>query len=66
MKLKLRQADWLEYICFQPNITNAQKLQNNLLSSADNTVDNLLKGAFDVIDVHDQVTVNKILEDAAS
>jgi len=51
--MKLRRADWLEYVCFQPNISEALKQQNHLLSTADNAVDNLLKGAFDVTDVHD-------------
>lgn len=43
-----------------------QKSQNNLLSSNDNPIDHLLKGAFDITDVHDQVSVNRILEEAAS
>ena len=65
LKLKLRHADWLQYVCFEPAISEAQKQQNVLLSSSDNHIDHLLKGAFDVTDVHDQVSVNKILEDAA-
>ena len=62
--LKLRKADWIEYICFEPKISEANKIQNCVLSSADNPIDTLLKGAFEFIDVNDSTTVNKILEDA--
>lgn len=65
LKQKLRNADWLEYVCFSPEISETQKSQNNLLSSTDNPIDNLLKGAFDVTDVHDAVSINRILEEAA-
>ena len=66
LKQKLRHADWLDYVCFSPAISESQKSQNNLLSSNDNPIDQLLKGAFDVTDVHDQVSINRILEEAAS
>ena len=63
--MKLRYADWLEYICFQPNVSDAQKQQNHLLSSDDNQIDSLLKAAFDTTDVHDQVSINRVMEEAA-
>ena len=66
LKLKLRYADWLDYVCFKPTISETQKQQNNLLSASDNPIDSLLKGAFDATDVHDQVSINKILEEASS
>jgi hypothetical protein len=62
---KLRKADWLEYICFQPYVSDAIVRQNNLLSGAENPIDSLLKAAFDLTDVHDSVTINKIMEDSA-
>jgi len=38
LKLKLRHADWLEYVCFEPSVSEYQKKQNNLLSSEENSV----------------------------
>lgn len=63
--VKIRRADWLEYVCWEPNVSTFVQKQNHLLSSNDNDIDHLLKSAFDFTDVNDSTTVNKILEEAA-
>ena len=63
---KLRKADWLEYVCFEPTVSDTIMRQNQIFSGVDNPVDTLLKSAFDLTDVQDSVTVNKIMEESAS
>ena len=62
---KLRDADWLEYVCFEPDVPEQIQKQNHLLSGKDNDIDSLLKSAFDFTDVNDSVSINKILEESA-
>jgi len=64
---KLKQADWLQYVCWQPAVGEEVKRQNNRLSSqAENPVDSLLLSAFEFVDVNEAGAANKILEDAAT
>lgn len=60
----VRNADWLEYICWTPATSDWVQKQNQLLSSPENEVDNLLKAAFDLLDVNESSTVNKVLDQA--
>jgi hypothetical protein len=62
---KLRKADWLEYVVFDPYICDSVVRQNQLLSIDENEIDHLLLGAFNFIDIHDSATVNKIIEQSA-
>jgi len=64
---KLKKADWLRYVCWQPTISEEVKRQNSSLSSlAENPVDALLLSAFEFLDVNEAGAANKILEDAAT
>jgi hypothetical protein len=64
---KLKRADWLQYVCWQPSVSAEVKRQNNCLSSSDeNPVDSLLLSAFEFLDVNEAGAANKILEDAAT
>ena len=62
---KLRDADWLEYVCFEPDVPDLVQQQNHLLSGTENDIDTLLKSAFDFTDINDSVSINKILEESA-
>ena len=64
--VKLRDADWLEYVCFEAEVPDLIQKQNHLLSGRDNDIDSLLKNAFDFTDVNDSVSINKMLEDSAN
>lgn len=64
---KLRRADWLHLVCWQPAVSESVKRQNGFLSSPEeNPVDSLLLSAFEFIDVNEASASNKILEDAAT
>ena len=64
---KLKSADWLKYVCWQPHVHDEIKRQNNRLSNhIDNPLDKLLVSAFELVDVNEAGAVNKILEDAAT
>jgi hypothetical protein len=65
-KAKLRAADWLDYVCFSPNVPEITKQQNTILSGSENPLDALLKSALEFTDVNDSVSINKILEDATT
>jgi len=65
-KIKLRAADWLDYVCFSPNVPEIIKQQNTILSGSENPLDALLKSALENTDVNDSVSINKILEDSTS
>ena len=60
----MRRADWLEYVCWQPQVSVYVQRQNQHLSSSVNRIDNLLKSALEFSDVNDSVIVNKIIEDS--
>jgi hypothetical protein len=62
----VRVADWLDYVCFTPNVPEISKQQNCILSGKENPVDSLLKSALEFTDVNDSVSVNKILDDATN
>lgn len=66
IKTKLRNADWLDYVCFSPNVPEVIKQQNCILSDKDNHLDALLKSALEFADVNDSNSVNKILDDASN
>ena len=61
---RVRKADWLQYVCWQPQINVHIQQQNQLLSGSSNIIDHLLFTAFDFTDINDSVTVNKVLEEA--
>jgi len=62
---KLRKADWLQHICFEAHICDSVARQNMLLSGAENEIDSLLQNTFDLIDINESTTVNKVIEQAA-
>ena len=61
---KLRNAFWIPYICFDPNIDEFFEKEHVKLYW-NNPSDQLLKSVFDFLDVNDASAVNKILDDAA-
>ena len=64
---KVKKADWLQYVCWNPSIPDIQKKQNHIFSSMDeNPIDSLLLSAFEFIDVNEAGAANKILEDSAT
>ena len=64
---KLKRADWLQYVCWQPAVDDVIKRQNNRLSNVeDNPIDALLLSAFEFVDVNENGAANKILADSAS
>lgn len=64
---KVKKADWLKYVCWNPTVPDILKRQNHVLSSGDeNPIDNLLLSAFEFIDVNEAGAANKILEDSAT
>jgi len=64
---KLKKADWLRYVCWEPYISEVVKRQNFSLSSqSTNPIDSLLMSAFEFIDVNEAGAANKILEDSAT
>lgn len=64
---KLKKADWLQYVCWKPTISDVVMRQNFALSSlTTNPVDSLLLSAFEFIDVNEAGAANKILEDSAT
>jgi len=63
---KITQANWLEYVCWQPSVHDSVKRQNNIFSNHfENPIDSLLQSSFDFIDVNEAGATNKILEDAS-
>ena len=62
---KFREADWLEYVCFEAHVPEILQRQNQILSGSENNTDSLLKAAFDCTDINDQASINKILDDAS-
>ena len=64
---KLKKSDWLQYVCWLPNVSDCIKRQNFRLSNfSDNPIDSLLLSAFEFIDVNEAGASNKILEDSAT
>jgi hypothetical protein len=63
----LKKADWLQYICWFPMISEFLVRQNNILSNqTENPIDSLLVSAFEFVDVNEAGAANKILEDSAT
>jgi len=66
-EFKLTRADWLRFVCWQPEVSDFVKTQNQVLSSLEeNPIDSLLLSAFEFIDVNEAGASNKILEDSAT
>lgn len=64
---KLKKSDWLQYVCWLPNVSDTVKRANFRLSNSDdNPIDSLLLSAFEFIDVNEAGASNKILEDSAT
>ena len=64
---KLKKADWLRYVCWQPAVDEVVQRQNHRLSKIeDNPIDSLLLSAFEFVDVNENGAANKILADSAS
>jgi len=64
--VRLRKADWLDYVCFTPTVTEDLKQQNCILSGKENVLDSLLKSALEFTDVNDTMSVARIIEEAVS
>jgi hypothetical protein len=64
---KLKKSDWLQYVCWLPNVSDTVKRANFWLSNPDeNPIDSLLLSAFEFVDVNEAGASNKILEDSAT
>ena len=64
---KLKKSDWLQYVCWLPNVSDTVKRANFRLSNSDeNPIDSLLLSAFEFVDVNEAGASNKILEDSAT
>lgn len=62
---RVKQANWLPFVCFSPTITPAQQRQRSRLALVP-MVDRLLKNAIDLLDVQDAAAVNAVLEESSS
>lgn len=62
---KLKRADWLQYVRMEGVISEAVKRQSHYLNQI-SQYDSLLESAFNLIDVNDASSVNRILEDASA
>ena len=54
--------DWIDLICFTPELDNDQMYQAALLSGEKNKIDDCLANFLEVINVNDIQTANLILE----
>lgn len=63
-QFKIKKADWLNQVCFEPAISEAVKRQSLHFNKVDQ-YDGLLESAFNFLDVNDSSSVNRIIDEAA-
>ena len=60
--VRIKESDWIEYICFKPELDNDQMYQAAVLSGEKNTIDACLANFMEIINVQDAQNVNLIIE----
>ena len=57
--------DWIDLICFKPELDNDQMHQAAVLSGEKNIIDDCLSNFMEIVNVNDLQSVNLILESVA-
>jgi hypothetical protein len=60
--VRVKDSDWVEYICFKPNLDHDQMYQAAVLSGEKNWIDECLANMLEILNVQDMQNVNLIME----
>jgi hypothetical protein len=60
--VRIKKADWIELVCFRPELDNDQMHQAAALSSDRNWVDECLGNMLEILNVQDVQSVNLVME----
>jgi hypothetical protein len=60
--VRIKKADWIEFICFKPELDNDQMHQAAILSGEKNILDDCLCNMLEILNVQDVQNVNLIME----
>jgi hypothetical protein len=63
--VRVKKSDWIELICFKPQLTNDQMHQAAVLSGDKNWIDECLANVLEILNVQDVQNVNLIMESVA-
>lgn len=63
--IRVKKSDWLQYICFKPQLDNEQMHQASILASEKNWTDDCLSYMMEILNVQDVSTVNLMLDSLA-
>lgn len=64
--IRLKASPWIEYVTVMPRVPDWQRRQDALISSDDNPVDSMLRGAMDFLDINDLASVNLVLAESSA
>ena len=64
--VRIKNASWIEYICFKPALDSEQKYQAAMLSGTNNPIDDCLENIMALVNVQEVTNVNLILESLSS
>ena len=63
--VRVKKSDWIELICFKPELDNDQMYQASILSGDKNWIDECLANVLEILNVQDVQNVNPIMESIA-
>ena len=63
--VRVKKSDWIELICFKPELDNDQMYQASILSGDKNWIDECLANVLEILNVQDVQNVNLIMESIA-
>ena len=63
--IKLKKADWIDFICFQPTIDKEQMHQASILSHENNEIDECLRGMLELLKMQNAQNLIEIMEEIA-
>lgn len=61
-KVRLQRSTWLEWVCFEPELSKQQIYQTALLTGERNPIDQCLGYMMEILNINDVLSVNLTLE----